>query len=351
MTKANLLKQQKTKQMRKTFGSLILTTAILLASSSLYAQGSGYHVVTVFHIPSAGRWDYIAVSPVNNNLYVSHMTQVNILNKNTGDSVGVIANTEGVHGIAFAPAFKKGFVSNGKLNTVTVFDINSNAVLAQIKTGENPDAIMYDPYSKKVYVCDGKSKDLTIIDPANNEVVKTVALGGKPETAVSNNAGKIYINIEDKNEIAVVSTKTHAVESRWRVGKGDEPSGLAIDVKTKRLFAGCGNKLLVVLDAENGKVLKELPIGDGCDGVAFDPGTKYVFSSNGDGTLTIIHEKSASDIVVIDNVSTKKGARTLAVDERTHKVYLPTANFGTPAAGEKRPPMVPGTFQVLVVGK
>jgi YVTN family beta-propeller protein len=337
--------------MKNTFRSLVITATLLAACNYLYAQGSGYHVLNTFHIQSSGRWDYIAVSPVTDNIYVSHMTQVNILNKNTGDSVGMIPNTEGIHGIAFAPAFKKGFTSNGKINTVTVFDINTNAVLAQIKTGENPDAIMYDTHSKKVYVCDGRSKELTIIDPSNNEVVKTVALGGKPETAVSDEAGKIYINIEDKNEIVVVNAKTYIVESRWKVGKGDEPSGLAIDTKTKRLFAGCGNKLLVVLDAGNGKVVKELPIGDGCDGVAFDPALKYVFSSNGDGTLTVIHEKSASDIAVIDNVPTKKGARTLAVDEKTHKVYLPTADFGTPVAGEKRPPMIPGTFQVLVVGK
>ncbi len=334
--------------MKKIIGVFVSAT---FAATSVLAQGSGFHVLNTFHIQSAGRWDYIAVSPVSENIYVSHMTQVNILNKNTGDSVGVIPNTEGVHGIAFAPAFKKGFTTNGKLNTVSVFDINTNAVLAQVKTGDNPDAIMYDGYSKKVYVCDGKSKDLAVIDPANNEVVKTVPLGGKPETAVSDNAGNIYINIEDKNEIAVVNTKTYTVVHRWKVGKGDEPSGLAIDTKTKRLFAGCGNKILVLMNAENGKIVKELTIGDGCDGVAFDPTLKYAYSSNGDGTLTVIHEKSASDIAVIDNVATKKGARTLAVDEKTHKVYLPTADFGAPVAGEKRPPMIPGTFQVLVVGK
>lgn len=327
----------------------LLTAAALTACVA--AQAQGYHVLNTFHIASAGRWDYIAVSPVTDNVYVSHMTQVNILNKNTGDSVGVIPNTEGVHGIAFAPEFKKGFTSNGKLNTVTVFDIHTNAMLAQIKTGENPDAIMYDHFTKKVYTCNGKSKDLSVIDPANNTVVKTVALGGKPETAVSDGAGKLYINIENKNEIAVVNTKTYTVENRWKVGNGEEPSGLAIDVKTKRLFAGCGNKLLIVMNAENGKVVKELPIGDGCDGTAFDAGTKTVFSSNGDGTLTVIKEKSANDFSVVENAVTKKGARTLAVDEKTHKVYLPTADFGAPVAGEKRPPMIPGTFQVLVVGK
>jgi YVTN family beta-propeller protein len=237
---------------------------------------------------------------------------------------------------------------------VTVFDDRTNTVQAQIKTGEKPDAIMYDPYSKKVYTCNGKSKDLSVIDPGTNEVIKTIPLGGKPETAVPDEAGKLYINIEDKNEIAVVSTKTYMVEKRWKTGKGDEPSGLAIDVKTKRLFAGCGNKLLVVVSAENGSVVKELPIGAGCDGVAFDAKRKYVFSSNGDGTLTVIKEKSANDFEVLENVPTKKGARTIAVDEKTHKVYLPTAEFAPSKAGEpvkKRPDMLPGTFQILVVGK
>ncbi len=331
-----------------------LITAVALAVGNItFAQSSGYHVLNTFHIGGAGRWDYIAVSPVTDNIYVSHMTQVNVLNPTTGDSVGVIPNTDGIHGIAFAEEFKKGFTSNGKLNTVTVFDINTNAVLAQIKTGENPDAIMYDPYSKKVYVCDGRSKALTIIDPANNEVVKTVDLGGKPETAVSDEAGSIFINIEDKNEIAVVNTKTYTVDYRWKTGKGEEPSGLAIDTKTKRLFAGCGNKLLIVLNAANGKVVKELPIGDGCDGVAFDNGLKYVYSSNGDGTLTVIHEKSEKNIEVIDNVSTKRGARTIAVDQKTHKIYLPTADAEpvNPKDPKQRPNMRPGTFQVLVVGK
>jgi YVTN family beta-propeller protein len=326
-------------------------TALAFTSVSAFAQQPGYHIQKTFHIGGPGRWDYVAVNPVNGNIYASHMTQVNILDKNTGDSIGVIPNTDGVHGIAFSPDFKKGFTSNGKLNTVTVFDINTNAILAQVKTGENPDAIMYDPHTMRVYVCNGRSKDMTVINATNNEVVATIPLGGKPETAVSDGAGKIFVNIEDKNEITVINAKTFAIEDHWKIGKGEDPSGLAIDTRTKRLFTGCGNKLMIVLNAENGKVVKELPIGDGCDGVAFDPELKYAFSANGDGTLTIVHEKTASDISVIDNVATKRGARTIAIDEHTHKVYLPTAEFGTAAPGEKRPPAVPNSFQMLVVGK
>jgi YVTN family beta-propeller protein len=333
--------------------SLPFIAVALFAAGAALAQSSGYHVVNTLHVGGTARWDYIALSPANDNLYMSHMTQVNILNRNTGDSVGVIPNTDGIHGIAFAPEFTKGFTSNGKLNTVTVFDINTNAVLAQIKTGENPDAIMYDPHSRKVYVCNGRSKDLTIIDPADNSVVHTVPLGGKPETAVSGLNGKIYINIEDKNEIVVVDAKTFAVEDHWHVGKGEEPSGLAIDTKTKRLFAGCGNKILVVLNSDNGKVVKELPIGDGCDGVDIDLSLGHVFSSNGDGTLTIIHEKNANDIKVIDNVATKRSARTLAVDQKTHKAYLPATDPEpmNPKDPKQHPGSVPGSFQVLVVGK
>ncbi|MBA3828572.1 MAG: YncE family protein [Taibaiella sp.] len=316
----------------------------------VYAQSSGYKVVNTLHIQSAGKWDYVAINPVSSNVYLSHGTQVNVLNSK-GDSVGIINNTTGVHGIAFAPAYRKGFTSNGRINTVTVFDIKTNEVSAQVKTGENPDAIMYDPYSKKIVVCNGRSKDLTIIDPSNNAVVATIALGGKPETAVSDEKGKIYVDIEDKNEIVVVDIKTMKAVSRWSVGKGDEPAGLAIDLHTHRLFAGCGNKLLVVVNADNGKIVDNITIGDGCDGVAFDPALKHIYASNGEGTLSLIKEISPDKYLLIENIPTKKGARTLAVDPKTHHIYLPTADFKPLVAGEKRPDMVPGTFQVLVVGK
>ena len=325
-------------------------TVMAAISIANIASAQGYKVMNTFHIASPGGWDYVAVNPLNDNIYVSHATQVNILTSK-GDSAGVIPNTDGVHGIAFAPEFKKGFTSNGKLNNVSVFDIRTNAVVAQIKTGEKPDAIMYDPATKKVYVCNGKTHDLTVIDAKTNEVVKTVALGGKPETAVTDGAGKIYINIEDKNEIVVVNTKSWKVENHWKVGKGDEPTGLAIDTKTKRLFAGCGNRLMVVLNAMNGEVVKEMPIGEGCDGVAFDAAEKMIFCANGEGTLTVINEKSAKEFRAYATVPTKKGARTLAINEKTHDIYLPTADIGEPVAGEKRPPMIPGTFQVLVVGR
>ena len=335
---------------KNNLSSLVLSTLILLfVMPDLFAQKSStYHMAATFHIASAGGWDYIAVGPGNNRLYVSHGTQVNILDETTGDSMGIIPNTSGVHGIAFVPALNKGYTSNGRINNVTVFDIKTSQVLCQIATGQNRDAIMYDPYSKMLITCNGKSNDLTIVDPATEKTVATIAVGGKPETAVSDEAGKLYVNIEDKNEIAVVDIKTNTVTSRLPLTGAEGPTGLAVDLKTKRLFAGC-DKLLAVLDMTNGKVVAKLPIGDGCDGVAFDNGLKNIFASCGEGKLTIIHEESADKFTVTANLPTKRSARTITVNESLHTVYLPAAEFGTAAAGERRPPVVPGTFQILVV--
>ena len=331
----------------------IIFCAALFAATfgSVNAQKTSLHVLNTFHIASPGWWDYIEVGPVHDWLYVSHGTQVNILNKKTGDSSGVIENTAGVHGIAFDVKNNKGFTSNGRTNNVSVFDLNTNKVLAQIPTGQNPDAIMYEPFSKKIITCNGRSKNLSIIDPIQNKVTDSVSIGGTPETAVSDGKGKFYVNIEDKNEIAVVDAKTFKVINRWSLAPGEGPAGLAIDLKTNRLFAGC-DKLLMIIDARNGKVIDKLPIGDGCDGVAFDADTKNIYTSNGDGSLTVIHEKNKNEYSVVENVTTKKSARTLTLDKQTHLIYLPAAEFEAADPKSKgRPKMKAGTFQVLVVGK
>jgi YVTN family beta-propeller protein len=328
--------------------SLPVIAAVLMTVSSSAQNAVSYHVAKTFHIASSGGWDYIAVGPGNNRLYVSHGSQVNILDEKTGDSLGVIPNTAGVHGIAFVPSLGKGYTSNGRSNNITVFDLKTNQVLNQVATGQNPDAIMYDTYSKMIITCNGRSNDLTFIDPVTEKTTATIPVGGKPETAVSDGAGKLYVNIEDKNEIAVINTKTNTVENHWPLSPAEGPTGLAIDVVTKRLFAGC-DKLLVVLDITSGKVIDKLPIGDGCDGVAFDSSMKNIFASCGEGKLTVIHEDTANKFTVTSNVPTKKSARTLAVNESLHTVYLPAADMGTPAPGERRAPMIPGTFQVLVV--
>ncbi len=332
--------------------SLVLLTIISLACSGLQAQKT-FHVLNTFHIQSGGGWDYIATGPGNNRLYVSHGTQVNILNEKTGDSIGVIENTTGVHGIAFDKSTNKGFTSNGRLNNVTVFDLTTNAVITQVPTGIGPDAIMYESYTKKIITCNGRSMNLSIIDPVTNKLLDSVAVGGKPETAVSNGAGKLYVNIENKNEIVEVDLKTWAVDAHWSIVPADGPTGLSIDKTTNRLFAGCGNKMLAVVDATNGKLIQTLPIGDGCDGTGFDASTKNIFASNGDGTLTIYHEKSADVYELVSNVVTKRGARTIAVDEQNHLAYMPTADFeaADPNVPKSRPKMIPGTFQVVVVGQ
>lgn len=326
----------------------ILCTTIGLSTAQNKAS---FKIANTFHIKSGGGWDYLAVCPDNNRLYVSHGGQVNVLDKTTGDSVGVVSNTLGVHGIAFIPSLGKGYTSNGRGNNVSVFDLKTNVVATQIATGENPDAIMYEPFTKSIITCNGKSKDISVIDPMTNKVIATIAIGGKPETAVSDEAGKLFVNNEDKNEIVVVDLKTFKVVSNWSIAPAEGPTGLAIDLKTKRLFAGCEKKLVVV-NAENGKIVDTLAIGDGCDGVAFDNTTKQIFTSNGEGTMTIIDEKSADAFSISATIPTKKAARTIFLDESTHTLYLPTADFEPKKAGDDpktRAKTIVGSFQVLVV--
>lgn len=327
----------------------IIIFIISMKPGNLKAQtSSGFHVSNAFHIASSGGWDYIAVGPNNNRIYVSHGIQVNVLDATSGDSIGVIPNTTGVHGIAFAPALGKGYTSNGRLNNITVFDLKSNQVLSQIAAGTNPDAIMYDGYSKLIITCNGRSNDLSLIDPSTEKLVATIPVGGKPETAVSDGKGKIFVNIEDKNEIISVDINARAVLNRWPLAPSEGPTGLAIDLKNNRLFAGC-EKTLVVMDATAGKVIARVTIGNGCDGVVFDPSLGFVFASCGEGVLSIVHETKNGEYALLENVPTKASARTSAIDSKTHTVYLPAAEFQKNATPGTRPPVVPGTFQVLVV--
>jgi YVTN family beta-propeller protein len=325
-----------------------LIALIALFSCILSNAQNGYKVVKTYHIPSAGGWDYIAVN--NGKIYVSHATQVNILDEAKGDSIGVIPNTTGVHGIAFNNELGRGYTSNGRANNVTVFDLNNNQIITQIATGENPDAIMYEPHTKTIITCNGRSKNLSIIDPSTNTVVATIDVGGKPETAVSDGNGKVFVNIEDKNEIVAVDLKSHSVTDHWSLNGAEGPTGLGYDRETKRLFAGCDN-YLVVLNAENGKVVDKLPIGEGCDGVAFDPKNKIIYTSNGgSATITAIKETSPDKYSVIGNYPTKRGARTITINEKSGNLYLPTADFDmNNIQPNGRPTMIPGSFQVLVV--
>lgn len=318
---------------------------ISFINSACFAQTHEYKITNIYHIKSAGGWDYIAVN--GNNIYVSHGDHVNILNVKDGDSAGVILNTQGVHGVAFDNATGKGYTSNGRTNSITVFDLKTNKTLDTIATiGENLDAIMFEPFTHTLITCNGKSKNLSVINPLEKRVIKIIDVGGKPEKAVSDGKGKIFVNIEDKNEIVAIDLKTFSVENHWPLDDGEGPTGLEYDAETQRLFASC-EKQLIIVDALSGKVVKKLPIGEGCDGVAFDKKNKIIFTSNGEGTMTVIKENNADNFIVTGNYSTKRGARTIAIDEMTGAVYLPTAEFEPNAVAGTRPKIVAGSFQVL----
>ena len=325
---------------------LVVSLFFTSQNLSLHAQADNFKLLKTFHISSPGGWDYVHIN--GNNLYVSHGNQVNILNKETGDSLGIIPSTIGVHGVATIEQINKGYTSNGKTNNVSVFELSTYKVISIIKTGENPDAIFYDTFSKYIITCNGKSKDLSVIDPLKDSVLATIPVGGKPETAVSDNAGNIYVNIEDQNEIVKIDIKTKKVTAHWSLSPSEEPTGLAIDQKSKRLFAGTTNDL-VVMNAENGKIIERLPIGKGCDGVVFDKSLQHIFTANGEGTMTIIKQISPDKYSLLKTINTKRGARTIGIDENNHNVYLPTADFETQPPGDvSRPKMIPGTFQILV---
>ena len=280
-----------------------------------------------------------------------------VLDSDSGTSVGDISDTPGVHGIALAPELGRGFTSNGREGTVSVFDIKSLATTSKVKVGENPDAILYDPSTKRVFTFNGKSHDSSVIDAASGKMIGTVPLDGKPEFAVSDGKAEVFVNIEDKSEIEVIDPNKMEVRARWPLAPCKEPSGLAIDRKNRRLFSGCGNKMMAVVDADSGKVIATPAIGEGVDATAFDGETGLAFASCGeDGVLTVVKEESADKFTTVENVKTQEGARTMALDSKTHNVFVVTAKFGPPPAPTANnphpwPSVVPNTFVVLVAGK
>jgi DNA-binding beta-propeller fold protein YncE len=332
----------------KKFNQLFVLLALL---PFLAVNAQGLKVQKTFPIKSAGGYDYITVDSVSDNLYVSHGTQVNILNKTTGDSIGVISSDKDVHGIAIAHEFGKGYITNGGANSVLIFDLKTNKILGSAPTGMFADGIFYDDFSKKIISCNGRSKNMTVVDPVTDQSIATIQLTGWPETATSDGAGKIYVNNSEKSEIDVIDATTYKIINTWPIKPGKDNSGLTIDRQTMRLFIGCGNKLLTVMDATNGKVITTVPIGDECDAIGFDKKLKTIYSSNGEGTLTVIKELSANKFKVEQTLTTQKGARTIAVDQITHTLYLPTGQFAPKKPGTFRPSVIPGTFKVLVVGK
>jgi len=330
-----------------------IATILLLVSINAYA-GSGYHVMNKLSIGGEGGWDYVTADSSAHRIYISRGTHVMVLDTETNKVIADIPDTPGVHGIALAPALNKGFISNGKANTASIFDLKTLKVIGQVKTGENPDAILYDPATKRVFTFNGKSKDATVIDATSGQVLGTVPLGGKPEFATTDSNGKVFVNNEDTSEVMEIDSHKLTVLKRYSLKPCEEPAGMAIDIEHHRLFSGCHNKVMAVLDYEVGKVIATVPIGENVDANAFDAETGLIFSSNGDGTLTVVHESSGK--FEAETVPTERGARTMGLDSKTHKIYLPTAEFApapaqTADVPKPRPIMIKDSFFILVVGK
>ena len=319
------------------------------------ACGQSYKVSKKINIAGDEGWDYLSVDNANQNLFVSHGSVVNVIDLKTDQTIATIQDAKGVHGIAIANDLNKAFISCGKDNTVSVINLKTFELIEKIKIeGQKPDAILYDQFSHYVLTYNAKSSDATVIDANTNKVVKTIPLGGKPEFSVTNTKGLIYVNIEDKNEIKTIDTKTLEVMNTWSISPGDEPSGLALDIQNNILFSVCSNKTMVIVDATTGKIIQIVPIGDGCDGVAFDAKKKMIFSSNGEGSITAVKEESNKKFTVVETINTQKGARTIAINPTTSQLYLSTAAFGakpepTTEKPKPRAGLVPNSFTVLVV--
>jgi YVTN family beta-propeller protein len=334
---------------------ILLPVLFSVAVAVCRADGP-YHLIKEIPVGGDGGWDALTVDSAAQRLYVSHAARVVVIDLAKDQVAGEITNTPGVHGIAVAPKLNRGFTSNGRENKVSIVDLKTLQTLSKVDTGTNPDAIFFEPGQNEVYAFNGRGQSATVIDAKSGKVVATIPLGGKPEFAEGDaEAHRVFNNLEDKSEVAVINTRTHSVTNRWPIAPGEEASGIAIDLKNHRLFLGCGNKLMVMMDSTSGKVVATVPIGQGVDGSAFDPGTQLVFASCGDGTTTIAHEDAPDKLTVVQTLETQRGSRTIALDPKTHKIYLPTAQFEPQpeqAAGapRQRPKMVPDTFKILVYG-
>lgn len=338
-----------------TLGSLsvamILCAGMLSRAASPAPGSSGYHVTKTVPVPGDEGWDYLNVDPDARRVYISHGSHVVVLNADTYAIEGDIPDTQGVHGIALAPDLGRGFVSAGRANTAVIFDIKSLKTLGTVKTDANPDAIVYDNVTKRVFTLNGRGQNTTAINAADGTVAGALALGGKPEFAVADGKGSIFVNIEDKSELVEFDAQKVTETHRWPLAPCKSPSGLSMDLKTRRLFSVCDEKVMAIVNADTGKVIATPEICQGPDASAFDPATSYAFASCGDGNLTVIHEDSPDKFTVVENVPTKRSARTMGLDLKTHNIFLSSADFDPPAPGERRGKMKPGSFAILVVGK
>jgi YVTN family beta-propeller protein len=333
----------------------LLLGLIAFCEATVVAQES-YKFLNEIPIGGEGGWDILTIDSAASRLYLSHATKVVVVDLNKNAGVGEIADTPGVHGFVPVPELLRGFSSNGKESKSSVVDLKTLKTVSKIETGPNPDAITYEPQRVEVYIFNHTGNSVTVIDAKQAKVVATIPLGGGPEFAVADaNAGRVYCNIEDKSEVAVIDAAKHEVIARWSVAPGTEPSGIALDAVHHRLFTTCHNKMMAMLDTETGKVIATVPIGAGVDGCAFDDATRLAFASCGDGTATIAKEETPDKLTVVQTLKTERGARTMALDSKTHRIYLPSAQFQpapSPSLGASpgRPIIVPNTLKLLVYG-
>jgi DNA-binding beta-propeller fold protein YncE/mono/diheme cytochrome c family protein len=337
-----------------TFIAIVCSVALVhFTEAAPQGSGSSYQLAQKVVLGGEGGWDYLFADSATQRLFISRGSHTTVVDAD-GKVLGDIAKTDGVHGTAVATEFNRGFTSNGRANTVSIFDLTTLQTIGEVKvSGQGPDSIIYDPASKRIFTFNGRTSDATAIDAKSGEVVGTIKLGGKPETAQADGAGQVYVNLEDKSQIAMLDSKALTVLNTWPVAPCESPSGLAIDAAHHRLFAGCENKIMAVIDSTNGKVVATVPIGQGVDANAFDPGTGFAFASCGDGNITVAHGDSADHYTVVDTIMTQRGARTMAVDTKTHTVYTVTAEFGpapavTPQNPRPRPSILPNSFTLLI---
>ena len=345
---------------RRALAGAVVLAGLACLSPAAFAQSPApatgpvnYHLEAKWKPGGEGGWDYLAFDPAAGRLYVTRTDRVQVLDGATGALVGEVPGLDGGHGTALAPELGRGFATSGKSGTVLVFDLGTLKPVGEpVAVGKKPDAILYDPASRHVFAFNGESDDASVIDAATNRVVATIPLGGGPEFAATDDRGTVFVNLEDKSELLAIDVAKNAVTHRWPLAPGESPTGLSLDPVHRRLFSGCHNQRMIVLDADSGAMLAALPIGKGVDATAFDPGLGFAFASNGEGTLTVAQESPGDGFHVVENVPTQTGARTMALDRKSHAIYLATADFEpvpSPVPGQprQRPKIVPGSFTIL----
>lgn len=316
----------------------LITLAVVFAClATLGSAADSYHITKKIPIPGHGSWDYLTVDEAGRRLYVSHGTQVEVLDLDSGNIVGSIPNTLGVHGIAIAPELGRGFVSDGQASTVTIFDLKTLKTIGTVPTGQKPDGIIYDPATSRVFAFNGGGNSATVIEAATGKVAGTIDLGGGPEFAAADGAGYVFDNLEDESLVLKINSRDLKVEQRWPTAPCKSPSSMAMDRQNRRLFLGCRSKVMAVMNADTGQVITTLPIGDHVDATAFDSDSRLIFNSNGEGTITVIRQDSPDKYSVVETVKTAPRAKTMALDPKTHQLFLSTEESGQ--------------FEVLVVGK